>query len=149
MSYTPPFRIPLLSAVKEIAKATFPEWKGRKVRVQCHEQVTFRDVNWSGGTKSTYAACSLADPTANISLEYMGKPAPWNNPWEGRSAPIPEGVVVVEHSYFCGKDMGLILHVNPNNLQPWLTLSQPEAGVGPTEPSLRDAQQYLADKLGK
>ena len=39
-------------------------------------------------------------------------PAPWVNPIEGKRVEVPEGVAVVEHSIFCGKDCGITIYVN-------------------------------------
>jgi len=50
-------------------------------------------------------------------------PAPWNNPVEGKEFEIPVGVVVVEHSMFCGKDMGLTFYIRAENASKLLPAS--------------------------
>ena len=35
--------------------------------------------------------------------------------------PIPPGAVVVKHTYFCGKDCGLTIYINPADMPAQLT----------------------------
>jgi len=106
--------------VKGIVLATFPDYKRRDVVIQPTETITFHDLNWSGGTKSEYRACTVDG--RSITGKYdMGAPAPWNNPFEGKSISIPEGAVIVEGGYFCGKPRILHIYVNPANMPKMLT----------------------------
>jgi hypothetical protein len=38
---------------------------------------------------------------------------------------LPAGVICVEHSIFCGKDVGIRIHLNPENLVSMLPVSHP------------------------
>lgn len=101
--------------VKSIIKATFPDYKKRTVCVEAREKVTLYDLNWSGGTRSEYKACSLdGQPIEN--KVFLGGPAPWENPFEGAEIPIPEGVAIVEGGFFCGKEKMLYININPANM---------------------------------
>lgn len=105
--------------VSAIVRASFPEWTGRKIRVKASESVRLHDLNWSGGTRSEYRACTLDG--SEIESKYdLNAPAPWNNQFEGAKCDIPVGVAIVEHSYFCGKDSGLRIHVNPLDMPKFL-----------------------------
>lgn len=101
--------------VKPIIEATFPEYTGKKFFVVFTEKVSFYDLNWSGGTKSDYVSCDFEGNTHNLpSL------APWNNPIEGKTVEIPEGILIVKHSYFCGQDSGITIYSNPKNAPKYL-----------------------------
>lgn len=101
--------------VNPIVNGTFPNYKGRKIRVCPSESVTLSDLNWSGGTRSQYRAVTLDGiPAGNI--DRYNQVAPWLNPVEGLSVAIPQGIVVVEHTMFCGKDIGLRIWTNPQDM---------------------------------
>lgn len=95
---------------EKIINATFPSYRGRKIRLELTKQVTFCDLNWSGGTRNSYAAIAHDGRTDRLD---MSRVAPWANPIEGRTIDLPPGVLIVEHSIFCGKDCGLHLYLNP------------------------------------
>ncbi len=98
--------------VKAIIGRTFPGYRGRKVKLVQEDKITFSDTNWGGGTRSQYVCIGLDSQTR--SLFPGGTPAPWVNPVEGKTAILPPGAIVVEHTIFCGKDVGIRIHVNPN-----------------------------------
>src|SRR5947209_2352229 len=108
--------------VNQIVRGTFPSFKGRKIRVYTSETVTLSDLNWSGGTRSQYRAVTL-DGAAVGNVDRYNQVAPWANPVEGVTVPIPAGVVVVEHTIFCGKDMGLRIWTNPEDMPKLLQYS--------------------------
>ena len=94
----------------KIIAATFPNYKGRKIRLERAESIRFTDTNWDGGSRNTYAAMAFDGRSENLDLSRV---APWSNPIEGRSFPLPPGYLIVEHSIFCGQDMGLRIYMNP------------------------------------
>jgi hypothetical protein len=88
--------------VKRLIATTFPEYRGRKVKARLWTKPMRLSNYWDGGTRSYYVAIRIADgAVADFGTD---------NPFE-RSAhepvDLPAGVILVEHSYFCGKDMGL------------------------------------------
>lgn len=89
-----------------IAKSAFPEFRGRKIHVRQTGTVTFSDLNWSGGTRSWFVALQTETGRTNR----LAVPAPWANPVEGKTVEIPQGVVVVEKSVFCGGSPSITLH---------------------------------------
>jgi hypothetical protein len=99
-----------------IVKATFPNYKGRTFHIEFTNKVTFFDTNWGGGSRNSYAAVRSDGKTAKL-----GVPAPWINPVEGKSIELPEDVLVVEHSIFCGKDCGITIYANTCHLPKWLS----------------------------
>jgi len=106
--------------VRHIVKATFPSYKRRQVVIKTSETVTFHDLNWSGGSRSEYRACSV-DGKPIDSRVNMNGPAPWANPFEGKQITLPVGAVIVEGGYFCGKTSMLYIHVHPENMPKFLT----------------------------
>jgi hypothetical protein len=99
---------------KTIVKATFPDYRKHKVAVKTAEKIMFSGVNWSGGSKSEYRACTI-DGRPLENMVDMGMAAPWENPYEGLWVNIPPGMVVVEGGFFCGKKMMLRITVNPGD----------------------------------
>ena len=96
-----------------IVKSAFPEYTGRTFRLSTTGHLLFHDLNWGGGTRNQYYAVPLAkDGMANA----LPSAPPWNNPIEGKIIDIPQGWVVCEHSIFCGKDTGITIHANPQDL---------------------------------
>ncbi len=106
--------------VRAVVNATFPKYRKRTVVIRPTTKVTFFDLNWSGGTKADYRACTVAgDPLER--KHDMGMAAPWNNPFEGKEIDLPKDVIIVEGGYFCGKDRQLYLHVHPDNMPKFIT----------------------------
>jgi hypothetical protein len=95
--------------IREILRATYPAWTGRKIRATVKNFITFYNTNWGGGTRNEYRTFELASGRGRA----LWVSAPWRNPVEGTTHPIPAGWVVVEHQIFQGHDMGITLHVNP------------------------------------
>jgi len=98
-----------------IFKVVFPEYSGRKFCIEFVSEVAFYGTNWGGGTRNKYAVIK-SDGTKAI----LNVTAPWINPIEGSSIELPVDVLVVKHSIFCGKDMGIRIYANPIHLPKWL-----------------------------
>ena len=97
--------------VLPILKASFPGYTGRKFRVVPVERLTLYDLNWSGGTRNQYVAVRF-----DGSSSHLVPTAPWAEYREGAVVDIPEDVIVVEHSDFCGSDMGIRIYCHPNRM---------------------------------
>ena len=107
--------------VTQIVNATYPEYRGRKIRIGAAEKVSLHDLNWSGGSRSTYRACTLEGEILGSSAKFNAM-APWDSRQvEGQSLPLVPGACVVEHSIFCGKDSGLRIYVHPADMPKLLT----------------------------
>jgi hypothetical protein len=92
--------------VKRLIAATFPEYKGRKIKARLWNGPMRLTNYWDGGTRSFYVAVRIEDgATSDFGTD---------NPFL-RSAhdevDLPDGVLLVEHSIFCGHDMGLTVWV--------------------------------------
>jgi hypothetical protein len=112
------------SQVARIVRATFPEYGGRTFKVNFTETVTFFNLNWGGGTRNQYKAVSCDGKTLSLGAEY----GPWNNPVEGMTVRIPQNVLIVEHSIFCGQDRGIRIYSHPANMPHWLPQASQRGG---------------------
>lgn len=99
-----------------LVSKTFPDYTGRKFKVKFAEKLTFWDTNWDGGSRNVYAAVSIDGRTGRFSA-----PAPWVNPLEGKIVELSPSFAVVEHSTFCGHDMGITIHLHPSHAPKWLS----------------------------
>lgn len=114
--------------VEHVIQATFPEYKGRKVALKAVEKVVVNGLNWDGGSRSCYVGCTLdGKRTGDASIGNAA--APWANPIEGKEVTVPAGYALVEHSYFCGKNMGLMVYLNPADMPRYLPESTEELSV--------------------
>lgn len=95
--------------VKRVLAATFPEYRGRKVRVVEYDRPRLWTVCWDEGSRDTVR---LIDLTRGVATLRSG--APWTNP-EGVLARVdqPEGSLLVVHSISCGRDVGITIVVRP------------------------------------
>jgi hypothetical protein len=89
-------------------------YTGQKFKARVTESVTIPiDAGlWSGGSRDKYHAIDLA---TGRQVEMPGqREAPWGDRREYQVTLEP-GIAVVEHSIFCGKDMGLTFYMHPAN----------------------------------
>lgn len=107
------------SMVDAICKAV--DYNGRKVKLKVAEKVTLSGTYWSGGSKSTYIALNLA--TMEVHVAPGMAPPQFGGPSDPPVVPLTDGMAIVEHSVFCGKDMGLTVYINPTNAAPMLPVS--------------------------
>jgi len=121
--------------VRPVVRATFPDYRGKKFQVVAAESVTLHDLNWSGGSRSSYRACTLTGAPLGGADKYQMM-APWDNPAERQTLPILPGACVVEHCIFCGQDMGLRIYVHPADMAPLLP---PKADLSQLEAAIIDA----------
>lgn len=104
---------------KEFKRFLPTDYRKRNVRVCAAESVTLLDLNWSGGTRSTYTILTMTGEPVSSTARYSAL-TPWDNYAEGKSLPIPEGFVVVETGFFCGKQSTARIYINPANMPKFL-----------------------------
>lgn len=94
----------------------FPGYKGKKFKVEPYEDgiVALTGRYWDGGSKSSYVLVDFntgrRTPFADCSPFDSGD-------FNRRTHQLQPGQVVVEHSVFCGKDMGLTFHIRAEEVQ--------------------------------
>ena len=102
--------------IKTIINATFPKYNGRKIKVST-DVPSRLDSYWDGGSKDTFSFYHLDErksfqlPTNHPAFE-PGNPSKLNS--------LPNRVVIVMHSYFCGKDLGITIYANSDDMTPLL-----------------------------
>jgi hypothetical protein len=99
-----------------VLSKTFPEYRGRTIKVEFTDKVTFYDTNWGGGSRNFYHAVRADGRDSRLVV-----PAPWVNAIEGKSIELPADVLIVEHTIFCGQDCGITIYAHPTHAPKWLT----------------------------
>jgi hypothetical protein len=89
-------------------------YAGYKYKVLVCESVTIPVTAglWDGGSRDSYQGVELA--TGKRYPLTMESEAPWGTRRE-ITVQLDNGKAVVEHSIFCGKDMGLTFYIHPSN----------------------------------
>lgn len=90
-------------------------YNGKKFKAVVTTEVTIpADAGlWSGGTRNTFQLIHLETGKAVQASDNMS--SPWNEARKDQQITLQPGFAVVEHSLFCGKDMGLTFYVHPDN----------------------------------
>lgn len=101
--------------VEYIVNKAFPGYNGKMFQVKVAESVTLHGVNWSGGSRNSWAVVSLKDDEKVGRLDNMMAPWDERNP-EGTKVELTSEFVVVEHCIFCGKDLGITIYAHPNSI---------------------------------
>lgn len=98
--------------VQEIARIAFPSYTGKKFKVSTFSGSMRLDSYWDGGSRTYYSIVNMKTKRAKQIPEngspYSGKPY--------RISKLPEGFAVVANSIFMGKDSGITVYVNPENI---------------------------------
>jgi len=96
--------------VKRLIAATFPEYKGRKVKACLWRGPMHLQNYWDGGSRSYYVAVRISDGaisdfgTDNPFLRSAHEPVD-----------LPVGVILVENTWFLGRNTGLTIWMRPEN----------------------------------
>jgi hypothetical protein len=100
--------------VREIVRAAFPDYKGRKFRLETRER-THVHSSWEGGSRDDYAVVRLA------TAERLGVVADTTFiPTGATEVDVPPDVAIVRHAIYCGRDAGITIIVHPTTLNPGL-----------------------------
>ena len=94
--------------VRPILEASFPDYRGRKFWIVPVERITLHDLNWGGGTRNVYIAVRFDGSHSRLVAV-----APWVEMREGMTIDLPLDALLVEHSDFCGHDMGIRIYCHP------------------------------------
>jgi hypothetical protein len=99
-----------IPAVKAALAATFPDYRGRKVRIARYDRPLYLDLTWSGGTVDKVVLVDFVG--GRIGKLRVSSPfvAGANDP-----VSCPPGAMLVVRSYFCGVDAGVTFYVHPDD----------------------------------
>jgi hypothetical protein len=109
------------NTAKRLAKAAYPSYRGRKIKVQPISPEHTIDVRsyWDGGSRDYFAFVNLA--TGEVSSQVPAQSAYDRQIGGADRVSLPRGIACVQHTIFCGKDLGLRLIVRADDLAPSLT----------------------------
>lgn len=98
--------------IRKIVSACYPDYKGRKIKVEARTRY-FMSNYWDGGSRDYAVAYHLASGETRQPTRSSTNPM---NQSAHSEIDIPEGIAIVEHSIFQGKDVGIRIYVNPANM---------------------------------
>jgi hypothetical protein len=98
---------------------------------------------WSEGSRDTYRLVALATGESIKASDDMA--APWDHRVD-RTINLVPGFCVIEHSIFCGRDMGLTFYVHPADAV--ALLPAPPADLSETEKRVLNATASLKSSYG-
>ncbi len=104
--------------IRRIVDATFPDYRGRKITVRPSTSPIDTRSFWEGGSRSYFAALGLGS-TRVLHVPQNGT-AFDGGPIRPDGVAVPVGFAIVEHRIFCGKDVGISIHVHPDSVGPLL-----------------------------
>lgn len=110
--------------VKQVADVAFPDYNGRKFKVEIAKTPLNMASYWSGGSRDYWAVVKLDE------MKVVSVPAQsaFDRPIDGiERVNLPAGFVAVKHTIFCGKDLGLTFYVSPESSPMFVTA--PSEGV--------------------
>lgn len=101
------------ATIKAIVAECYPNYKGRKFAIETQDRPLNVASYWDGGSRDYFVFYCLSTGKA--------VPMPQQSAFDKKlpgadSVELPDGIICVEHSYFCGKDGGITIHVNPANM---------------------------------
>ncbi|MGW8177472.1 MAG: hypothetical protein ACWGQW_01560 [bacterium] len=102
--------------IRKIIAATFPSYRGKKIKLST-DVPSRLDSYWDGGSRDYFGFYQLSTGTTYD--------VDSNHPFFESNRPrhlekLPPGIVLVKHSIFCGKDMGITIYANNDDLTPML-----------------------------
>lgn len=97
-------------------------YSGNKFKVSICEKVTIPSHSglWDGGSRDQYF---LVKPSTGAAMIGSSDSSPWDPSRKDKEVILNSDVVVIEHSIFCGKDMGLTIYAHPQVIAPYLPKS--------------------------
>ena len=105
--------------LKDVPPQLLSGYTGRKFKLEPCAAVALGSRYWGGGTRSTWRAVRLSDGAgidiASIDQSFANPPQ-FGGIKSDPIVPIPQGIVFVEHSIFCGKDMGLTFYARQDDV---------------------------------
>lgn len=96
------------------------QYTGRKVSVEFANKIAFYDTNWGDGSRNWYYFFNMENSKGKTLIV----PAPWLNAIEGETVELPENIICIMRSCFCGHDMGLTIYAHPSRQQAFLGAGQ-------------------------
>lgn len=110
------------SFLLSLIQKSFPSYTGKKIQIKPAETINSNSM-WDGGSRSDFVAVKLDTLERLPESKYMNL-----KEYSARQeTPVPVGIAIIEHQIFRGKDFGLVIHVNPENMTKLLESSAENA----------------------
>lgn len=100
--------------IPAIVAAAYPEYTGQKFRLAFKSTFRMSDY-WDGGSRTYVTAVKLEDGKLMMSTPDAVAHNPFNKQAH-ITFDIPKNVALVEHIFFCGKDLGIRIVVHPDTI---------------------------------
>jgi hypothetical protein len=102
------------ASLKAIIAACYPDVTIRKgISIEAQDRPLDVCSYWDGGSRNYFVFYCLTTGA----VVPMPAQSAYDRPMGGADrVTLPDGIVCVERSYFCGRDCGVTLHVNPANM---------------------------------
>jgi hypothetical protein len=97
---------------KRVAKLCFPDWNGNKIKLEVFRGPFNLSSYWDGGSRSYYSLINLI--TGETAM--VPENGSLFSPNIGKLTNLPINCVLGEQTIFCGKDLGVTLYLNEENL---------------------------------
>lgn len=95
--------------VKELVAKTYPDYTGRKFRLEIQSSYLMENY-WDGGSRHYVVAVTL-----DGDVQEAQRFNPMNDQRAHAEFKLPDDIMLVEHTIFCGRDCGLSFIVSPNS----------------------------------
>ena len=108
------------AVIKKIIAATFPDYKGKKIKVVIGDIPTNLSSYWSNGSREYYVFYNLANGNAKAVPESGSGFGKYPDTPKVNTQSMPDAVVLVNHTIFSGKDLGITIYAKPGAVEPLL-----------------------------
>lgn len=104
--------------IRSIVAKAYPEYKGRKFFLSVTDAPLDVRSYWDEGSRTYYTFANLA--TGEVSQQVPAQSAYDKQIGGANAVSLPQGFACVTHSYYCGRDCGVTIIVNPENAAKFL-----------------------------
>ncbi len=120
--------------LRSLVSATFPDYTGKKFAIDTAETVNVKSY-WDGGSRDYYSVARIL-PDGTVIATEIPQMSQFDPQYVGADR-VPtnamENMVIVKHSFFCGKDMGITFIVHPSLITAGLLPSAPTSDLSENE----------------
>ena len=100
-----------------IVRATYPEYRGRKVAIEVTDSPIDVRSYWEGGSRDYFRFVNLT----TMEVASVPQQSAFDRPIQGADqVKLLDGFACVMHSIFCGKDLGITIMIGAANAAPLL-----------------------------
>lgn len=90
----------------------FPDYNGRHFKAEFTPSITLYNTLWDGGSKNEYAAVNMAGVSHAMPT--------FSEHGIGQKVEVEAGTAIVMRMWFCGRDIGVTIYMNPTDAPRWI-----------------------------